>query len=84
MDAEYKKTFNLAFKEVRIGVENAFGRVQMWFPILGVQRSYWNYDLELLELSTDAAMKLHNFMLRQRGVVYNAEDDPHNHFRFLY
>lgn len=84
LDTESKKTFNLAFKEVRIGVENSFGRVQMWFPILGLQRSYWNYDVESLELATDAAMKLHNFLLRSRGLNYNAEDDPHNHYRYLY
>ena len=67
-----------------MGVENAFGRVQRWFPILGVQRSYWNNDIELLELATEAAMKLHNFMLRSRGISYNAEEDPHNYYRHLY
>lgn len=84
LDTESKKTFNLAFKEVRIGVENSFGRVQMWFPILGLQRSYWNFDVESLELATDAAMKLHNFLIRSRGLNYNAEDNPQNHHRHLY
>ena len=30
-----KALYNVAFKEVRMGIENAFGRVQMRFPILG-------------------------------------------------
>jgi hypothetical protein len=84
LDDEGKRTFNLAFKEVRMGVENAFGRVQKWFPLLGLQRQYWNYDMELLELATDAAMKLHNYMLRSRGLSYNAEDDPNLFHRDLY
>jgi hypothetical protein len=40
LGTEEKKTFNLAFKEVRVGIENAFGRVQMWFPLLGVEKAY--------------------------------------------
>jgi hypothetical protein len=81
---EDKVTFNLAFKEVRVGVENAFGRVQKWFPILGIQKSYWNYDEEMLELAVGAAMKLHNWMLRTRGLAYDAQNDPQNHLRHLY
>ena len=84
LDSHEKVLFNLAFKEVRVGVENAFGRVQKWFPILGLQKSYWNYDLELLELAVGAAMKLHNWMLRKRGIRYNAQEDPQNHMRELY
>ena len=84
LDDAQKEIFNLAFKEVRVGVENAVGRVQKWFPILGLQKSYWNYDQELLELAVGAAMKLHNWMLRTRGIRYNAEEDPQHHFRDLY
>ena len=81
---ENKALYNAAFTEVRKGIESAFGRVQMWFPILGLQKTYWNYDDELLELATGAATKLHNWMLRTRGVSYNAENNPRNFHRNLY
>jgi hypothetical protein len=76
--------FNVAFKEVRVGIENAFGRVQMWFPILGVQKAYWNYDDELLEVAVGAATKLHNWLLRRRDVSYDAQINPRNFHRNLY
>ena len=79
-----RQVYNLAFTEVRKGIENAFGRVQMWFPILGVQQREWNCDLELLELSVEAAMKLHNWMIRRRGLSYNAQNDARNHLTYLY
>ena len=68
LDTEEKQLFNLAFKEVRVGIENAFGRVQRWFPILGQATKYWPYDEELLNLSVGAATKLHNWMMRHRGI----------------
>jgi hypothetical protein len=37
------------FKEVTLGIESAFGRVQMWFPILGNEKSFWTFDEETLE-----------------------------------
>ena len=79
-----RQLYNLAFREIRVGVENAFGRVQMWFPIFGAQQRYWNYDLELLQLSVDAAMRLHNWMLRKRGVSYDAQASNRNHLRDHY
>jgi hypothetical protein len=39
----------LAFKEVTLGIESAFGRVQMWFHILGNEKSFWTFDEETLE-----------------------------------
>jgi DDE superfamily endonuclease len=84
LDDESKAHFNLIFKEVRVGVENAFGRVQMWFPLLGVQKREWIYDLEMLHLAAGAAFKLHNWMLRTRGLSYNAESAPSNHYRDFY
>ena len=80
-DSEEKIEYNLAFKEVRVGIENAFGRVQMWFPIFGAQQRYWKYDIELLELAIEASMKLHNWIIRQRGLSYNAENNPNNFYR---
>ena len=84
LDSEDKKTFNLAFKEVRVGVENAFGRVQMWFPIFGHASRYWMHDIETLDLATRVAMKLHNWLLRHRDVDYNAENSPRNFYRELW
>ena len=72
------------FKEVTLGIESAFGRVQMWFPILGNEKSFWTFDEETLELAVGAATKLHNFMLRSRGLAYNAETNPRNHYRRMY
>ena len=80
-DTPEKVSFNLAFKEVRMGIETAFGRVQAWFPILGNNKKTWNYDAELLELSVGASTKLHNWMLRNRGLDYNAELNPSNFYR---
>ena len=84
VDTPEKAIYNVAFKEVRVGIENAFGRVQMWFPILGIEKCYWNYDDDLLELAVGAATKLHNWMLKHRNVSYNALDDPRNFHRNLY
>lgn len=79
-----REIYNLAFREVRVGVENAFGRVQMWFPIFGAQKRYWNQDLELLQLAVDAAMRLHNWILRKRGLSYDAQASGRNHLREYY
>ena len=79
-----KEYYNVAFREVRRLIENAFGRVQMWFPILGNQKAYWNYDLETLDLAIGAATKLHNWMLRKRRISYNPEDNVNNHERDVY
>lgn len=79
-----RQIFNLAFKEVRVGVENAFGRVQMWFPILGSMSLYWRYDEELLELAVGAACRLHNWLLKHRTLAYDALEHPQNTYRDYY
>ena len=83
-NTEERVLYNLAFKEVRMSVENAFGRVQMWFPILGVQRKYWNYDEEMLCLAVEACCKLHNWIIRSRGLRYDPISDPRNHWNEIY
>ena len=55
-----------------------------WFPIFGAQQRYWHYDMELLELSIEAAMRLHNWMLRKRGLSYDAQASNRNHLRYHY
>ena len=79
-----KMNYNLAFKEVRVGIENAFGRVQLWFPLLGVEKKQWPYDDKLLGTAVEAACKLHNWMMRHRRLSYNAEDNPRNFYREMY
>ena len=80
---ETRALYNLAFKETRVGVENAFGRVQLWFPILGVLLREWTYDDELLELAIGASFKLHNWILKNRRLNYDAQNNPLNHFNHL-
>ncbi len=84
LDTEPKKDFNAAFTEVRREIENSIGRVQLWFPILGSKKKYWPYDEELLELSVGAATKLHNWMMRNRGLDYSAINNPSNFYRNYY
>ena len=84
VDDRDKALYNVAFKEVRVGIENAFGRIQMWFPILGINLAYWKYDDEMLELAVGAAIKLHNWMLRKRGLAYDAQENPNNFHRDMY
>lgn len=73
--------FNLAFPKMRKGDENAFGRVQMWFPLLRNKNAEWSYDDDLLATATLASTRLHNYMLRNRGFDYNPADNPVNLFR---
>jgi hypothetical protein len=83
-DTEEKRIYNAAFTEVRKGVECAFNRIQRWFPITGVNKAYWNYDHRLLSLAINASTRLHNWLMRTRGLEYNAENNPYNHYRDMY
>ncbi len=56
----------------------------MWFPILGINLAYWKYDDEMLELAVGAAIKLHNWMLRNRCLAYDAQQNPNNFHRDMY
>lgn len=76
-----KALYNLAFKEVRMQVENAFGRVQEWFGILGNRCKKWHYDRDLLILAVHAAARLHNWMLTNRDLSYNIQSNPNYIYR---
>ncbi len=52
-------------------VETALGLVQRWFCILGNAKKRWNYSDELLGLAVHAAVRLHNWMLRNRNLNYD-------------
>ena len=56
----------------------------MWFSILGTEKAHWTYDEEMLLLSVGAATKLHNWMLRHRGLAYNDQDYPRNTYSNVY
>ena len=84
LDDEAKRLFNLVFTEVRKDVETAFRRIKAWFPILGRNKQYWHYDEELLHLTVEASVKLHNWMMRKRELSYAAEVNPVNHYRDYY
>jgi hypothetical protein len=46
---------NLAFCEVRQGVENSYGRFGMWFPLLGNNKKKLPYSEKVLFLVIHAA-----------------------------
>ncbi len=69
----YKQLFNSAFKERRMTIENAFGRVQSWFPILGNAKAKFDCDDDLMYLSVHASVRLHNWLLHNRNCNYNVD-----------
>ena len=75
-----RANFNTSFTEFRKGVENSFGRVQMWFPILGNSKAKWNYDPVLLGYAVHACTRLHNWMMHERNLNYDPTTDPKYHF----
>lgn len=79
-----RAAFNACFNSFRIGVENAFGRQQQWYPILGYRREYWTYARELLVLVIHATARLHNWKMAEEGLNYNALLDPNNVFMAAY
>ena len=72
--------FNLAFKEVRLQIENVYGRIQNWFGVLGNKKAKFNCNPTLLSLSIQAACRLHNWMLHTRKLNY----DPILNRRYLF
>ena len=78
---ESKQEYNVIFTEVRKYIETAFGRVQNWFQILRNKDAEWSCDDHLLAKATLAAIRLHNWMLRNRNLNYNPSMNPKNMFR---
>jgi hypothetical protein len=71
-----KITYNLAFREVRMGVENSYGRVGMWFPLLGNNKKKLPYSEKVLFLAVNAAARLHNWIMDSEGLSYSALESP--------
>lgn len=68
--------FNISFTEYRKGIENAFGRVQNWFPLLGNQKCKWNLQHYTLDLAVHASVRLHNWLVHIRDLNYDPTIDP--------
>lgn len=79
-----KKLFNVAFKEVRQGIETAYSRTCRWFPILGNNKQKWNYSDTVLQLAVHAASRLHNFIMNTENLSYDALSNPENWYRDYY
>jgi len=70
---EAKKFWNLAFCEVRTGVENSYQRTGAWFPLIGNKKRKLPYSDKLLFLAIhDAAIRLHSFIMNSEQLSYSA------------
>ncbi len=58
-----KRLFNLAFCEVRIGIENIYQRTGAWFLLLGNKKYKLPYSETALFLAILATIWLHSFIM---------------------
>ncbi len=68
--------FNLAWHEVRTGLENSYQRVGLWFPVLGNNKQKLPYSEKVLFLAIHAATRLHNWILNTENLSHSALDSP--------
>jgi hypothetical protein len=64
-----------------MGVENSYGRVGMWFPLLGNNRKKLPYGEKVLFLAIHAAARLHNQIMDSENLSYSATESPEGLFR---
>jgi hypothetical protein len=76
--------YNLAFREVRQGVEKRYGRVGLWFPLLGNNKKKLPYSEKVLFLAIHAAVRLHNWLMDSENLSYSATESPEGLFRNYY
>jgi hypothetical protein len=76
--------YNLAFFEVRQGVENNYGRVGMWFPLLGNNKKKCPILENVLFLAIHAAAWLHNWIMDSKNLWYSAMESPEDLFHSYY
>jgi hypothetical protein len=79
-----KVRFNLAWNEVRTGVENSYQRVGLWFPVLGNNKRKLPYSEKVLFLAIHAATRLHNWILNTENLSYSALESPEMLYRSTY
>ncbi len=73
-----KKLWNLAFHEVRTGVENSYQRTGAWFPLIGNHKCKLPYSDQVLFLAIHAAFRLHNFIINSEQLSYSALESVDN------
>ena len=67
-----KRLWNLAFCEVRMGMDNSSQRRGAWFPLLGNIKCNLPYSDKVLFLATHAAIRQHNFIMNSKQLSYSA------------
>jgi hypothetical protein len=75
---EVKKLWNLAFHEVRTGVENSYQRTGAWCPLIGNNKRKLPYSDQMLFLAIHAAIRLHNFIMNSEQLSYSALESIDN------
>jgi hypothetical protein len=70
--------WNLAFREVRTGVENSYQRTGAWFPLVGNHKCKLPYSDQVLFLSIHAEIRLHNFIMNSEQLSYSALESVDN------
>ena len=75
---DVKKLWNLAFREVRTGVENSYQRTGAWFPLIGNNKRKLPYSDKVLFLAIHAAIRLHNFIMNSEQLSYAAHESVDN------
>jgi len=68
--------FNLVFREIRTGVENAYSRVGTWFPLLGNNKKKIPYSEQVFFLAIHAATRLHNWIMNSENLSYSSLESP--------
>ncbi len=81
---DVKKLFNLAFCELRTGIENSYQRTGAWFPLLGNNKHKLPYSEPVLFLAIHATIRLHNFIMNTENLSYSATELVENHYHNYY
>ena len=69
---EAKKLWNLAFCEVRTGVENSYQRTGAWFPLIENNKRKLSYSDQVLFLV------IHDFIMNSEQLSYSALESVDN------
>jgi hypothetical protein len=72
------RLWNLAFCEVRSGVENSYQRTGAWFPFIGNNKHKLPYSDQVLFLAIHAAIRLHNFIMNSEQLSFSAAESIDN------
>ncbi len=81
---EAKKLWNLAFCEVRTGMEISYQGTGAWFPLIGNNKHKLPYSDKVLFLAIHAAIRLHNFIMNSDQLSYSALESVDNLYTNYY